>query len=235
MNQNHQKIFTNDGIPKVVIGLALTIGLMEIMFSLGKFGVGLSADEGTWRLMAIRDFGVWQPILDQSQVNGESLPRTLLRLVTFPFIDYNFMGAAFGFVFTLAIGKFIGRFISQVGIIGIFFSASIIGALCYGFIFEEQLPLLGASPGYFGFLGGYFAISILAIELTNSQRNAMMSMPLMLLGLQLFVRIFFGGPNFWVADLGGFITGIFGAVIARFGFIKGCIIVFELLNKRGRK
>ena len=235
MNNNQTDLPTTTGIPRGVLALAVLVGSIEVLFSLGEMGLGLAVNETSWRAMAVHNYGVWLPLFDMDPAADESVLRSLVRLITYPFIDYSFVATLFGVVFILAMGKFISNFLNQVQVVMIFFLSTIVGGLGFGLFYSGTLPLIGSSPGFFGFFGGVFTVALLPIDTGITNRRALISMPLLLLGLQIVLGILAGGLSIWIADLAGFIAGSVGTLVIMFGFVRGFYIIVEVLfNRRDR-
>jgi len=194
-------------LPPVVIALAIIIGGTEIMMQLASNGF-IGGENGVgWRVDAIRSFGFYDPIFEYMRETGTYNWSTLSRFVSFPFVHFAFTHAAFAVVMILAIGKAVGDVFHPVSVIVLFVASSIIGALAYGLVGDSQYPLIGAYPAVYGFLGAFTWLLWLKAGATGDSRLKAFRLIGVLLALQLFYRVAFGGGNDWVADLAGFATG----------------------------
>ncbi|MEM8555872.1 MAG: rhomboid family intramembrane serine protease [Pseudomonadota bacterium] len=194
-------------LPAAVVALATVIIGVELIISLMEqpiFG-GLSA--GDTRINLLERYAFFGQRLDLMLSNGQFPVQWLITFVTYPFIHASLWSAVFVCVFILAMGKIVGEAFGSVAVLSLFFASSIFGALIYGLLLNEDFPLIGAWPGVYGLIGGFtFVLWVRQQALGESSARAFQLIAL-LLGLQLFFGLLFGGHNDWVADLAGFACG----------------------------
>ena len=103
MDQENNSLF-NDLHP-VVLGLAVVIFGLEVMFQLATAGLlGGSGGIG-WRMAAVRDYGVFHEIAAWMFANNSYPAHDLMRLVTYPLIHGGFIHAVFVSVFAVGCDK----------------------------------------------------------------------------------------------------------------------------------
>ena len=219
-------------IPPVIIALAVIVGGIEIMLQLSSRGF-IGGEEGiSWRVDAIRAFGFYDPIFEYMRETRTYNWETFGRMITFPFIHFAFTHAAFAIVMILAIGKAVAEVFHSVSVVLLLVACSIIGAAAYGMVDNSHYPLIGAYPAVYGLLGAFTWLLWLKAGATGDSRLKAFRLIGVLLALQLFYRLSFGGGNDWVADLAGFVTGfLLSFVLAPDGRAR-IIGWIEVLRKR---
>lgn len=218
-------------LPKSVVVLAAFIGGIEILFSLSESAslFGFAGDQ--LRLVAIRDFGFWDPIFSAQITTFNFINKESLRFFTYTFIHFHFVSALISVVLTLAFGNLLARFVNDLQIITFFVLSAFFGALGYSLLLNEQFPLLGSSPGFFGFIGGFiFVLSFQYLE-GNYDFDGMFAIPVFLLSAQIGFQLVLGGPSYWVADLIGFLTGFLLFPLLQFGFVNTLKLFHRLIKK----
>ena len=78
-----------------------------------------------------------------------------MRLVTYPFVHFNFTHALFVVVILLALGKMVGEVFRWWAVLVVFFGAAIAGALAYTLVPGLQAPLIGGYPAVYGLIGAF--------------------------------------------------------------------------------
>jgi membrane associated rhomboid family serine protease len=136
-------------------------------------------------------------------------PDQLMRIVTYPFIHFNFTHALFVIVILLAIGKMVGEVFRWWAVLVVFFGAAIAGALAYTLIPGLRAPLIGGYPPVYGLIGGFTFLLWVNLAAVGANKYRAFSMIGFLLGIQLVFGLIFGGGWEWVADLSGFLAGFF--------------------------
>ncbi|MCY4309165.1 MAG: rhomboid family intramembrane serine protease [Rhodobacteraceae bacterium] len=218
-------------LPKSIVILATIIGGMEFLFSMSESApvFGLTGED--LRLVAMRDFGFWDQIFTAQISTFNIVNKESMRLFTYSFIHVNFVASMFSVVFTLAFGNLLARYANDLQIITFYLMSTFFGALAYGLLLDDSFPLLGSSPGFFGFVGGF--IFLLALQYLDGKKDfeGFFAVPVFLLSAQIGFQLVFGGPNYWIADLIGFITGFLLFPLLQFGFINTLEIFKRLVIK----
>jgi len=193
-------------LPVSVVLLALAIFGVELVLTAAGAGfVGGPAGTG-WRLHALEQYGFYEPLMNWMVENRMIRWEFALRFLTFPFVHGTFTHALFVLVFLLAMGKLVGEVLADWAVLAIFFGASFLGALAYGFVWDTRVMLFGGFPGAYGLVGGFTFIlwAGLAGRATGLQAFTLIAF---LMGIQLIFGLFVGGSLDWVADLAGFVAG----------------------------
>lgn len=194
-------------LPPLVVALAVVVLGIEALFSLGARGIIGGPDAVGWRLAAIRDFGFVDQVFDWMLANGRFPPDQLVRFVTYPLIHISFTHAVFVVIFILAMGKMVSEVFGGLAFLTIFWASSVAGALVYGLVLNQDLPLIGGYPGVYGLIGGYTFLLWVSLIATGGPQYRAFALIGMLLGIQLLFAVFFEVGMDWVADLTGFVAG----------------------------
>jgi len=142
-------------LPPVVWALALPIIAMEVVVNLGARGLVGGPEAVGWRLDALQRFAFSPELMRQMIDQWIFPPEQLMRIVTYPFIHFNFTHALFVIVILLAIGKMVGEVFRWWAVLVVFFGAAIAGALAYTLVPGLQAPLIGGYPPVYGLIGGF--------------------------------------------------------------------------------
>lgn len=194
-------------IPPVVMALFIVILGVELVFTLGSYGVVGGPGAVGWRVAAMERFAFSGPVLDWMIQTRQFPAEHVIRLFSYPFVHGNFTHAIFAGVMLLAMGKMVAEALGPIRTIAIFFASTMVGALAYGLLLDTRIPLIGAFPAVYGLIGGFTYLLWLRLGQMGAQQIRAFSLIGMLLAIQLIFGLFFGGSQDWVADLGGFVTG----------------------------
>ena len=194
-------------IPPVVVGLALAIFGIELVFQAGNAGLIGGPEATGWRLAALEKYGFYEPLFDWMMQNRVFRWDYASRFFTYPFVHGSFTHMVFALVFILALGKMVGEVFSAWAVLLIFFGASAVGALAYGLAWDTRVMLFGAMPAAYGFIGAYSFLLWTRLATTGGNRMQAFGLIFFLMGLQLVWGLIFGSNGDWVADLAGFVTG----------------------------
>ncbi|MGB3406211.1 MAG: rhomboid family intramembrane serine protease [Jannaschia sp.] len=202
-------------LPPVIVAMAVLIGGIEVMFQLGEAGIIGGREAVGWRLTAIRDWAVIDPVYRWMLANGQFPPAEVARLLTYPLLHGNFTHAGFVLVFILALGNVTAPFYPTWRLPVIFFGASIVAALVYLVVFSTDRPLFGGYPGAYALIGVFTYLTTLGLTRADPSRA------FLLIGFLLAIQPVFGlvsgaGLSWvpdWVADLSGFAAGYALAVL----------------------
>lgn len=197
-----------NALPPVVLGLAVVIFGLEVMFQMAMAGLlGGSGGIG-WRMAAIRDWGFFHEVLTWMWVNNTYPATELARFVTYPLIHGSFVHAAFVTVFILAMGKMVAEVFSATAVLVLFWAGSVAGALAFGTILQSPYPLVGGYPGVYALIGGFTFILWANLGLREGANPARaFSLIGMLLAIQVIFAVIQGDWGSVVSDLAGFATG----------------------------
>ncbi|MGC9420193.1 MAG: rhomboid family intramembrane serine protease [Rhodovulum sp.] len=194
-------------LPMVVWLLVLPVIAMEVVLSLGARGIIGGPEAVGWRLAAFEDYAFSGQVFDWMVANGRFPPSQMMRFVTYPFISGGVTHAVFVVVFILALGKMVGEIFRAWAVLAVFFGSAIVGALAYGLLLDDPVPLVGGYPAVYGLIGAFTFLLWVRLAGTGANQYRAFTLIGVLLGIQLVFGLLFGGSNDWVADLAGFATG----------------------------
>ena len=206
MSSRHDESPINP-LPPIVVALALVIFGVELVFQAGSRGFAGGAQGVGWRLQALRDYGFFGEILDWMIATNRWPLEHLKRFVTYPFIHVSFTHTLMVLVFLLALGKMVGEVFGTIAVLVVFFLSAFVGALAYGLLLNDPVPLIGGYPAVYGLIGSYTFMLWLSLAGTGDNQMRAFTLIGFLMGLQLAFGLLFGGSKNWVADLSGFATG----------------------------
>ncbi|MAQ46871.1 MAG: rhomboid family intramembrane serine protease [Confluentimicrobium sp.] len=198
-----------NAIPPVVLLLTAALALPELLFWASKSGLVPGARGGDdMRLFALQRFAFSGELMDRMRAAGQYPFAGMIRLISYPFVHASFTQMVFAAVFVLALGKMVGEVFSQMAVAVIFFASAICGALIYTLLLDDPRPLIGGFPAAYGLIGAYTFILWVGYGAVGQNQYRAFSLIGFLLAIQLVFGLLFGGGNDWVAELGGFVTGL---------------------------
>lgn len=202
-----------NAVPPAVLALAAVIVGIEIVFQLGRLGIIGGPSAVGWRLGAMEEYGFFDMVFEAMRAQGHWPLEHLRRFVSYAFVHVSLTHAVIAAVFILALGKMVGESFGNFAVVLIFFLASAVGALAYGLLSSNAMPLLGAYPAAYGLIGAY--TFILWLGLRHMQENQLQAFRLIgfLMGVQLLFALLFGGGPDWIGDFAGFVTGFVTAAL----------------------
>lgn len=207
-------------LPVSVILLFLPIVVVEGYFAGAEAGLWGAFDT---RLTVIRDYAVI-PELVSALINAGYWNLDLfLPFVTHPFVHSSFLNAVFAGVLLLAMGKFVGEAMGDLAIAVIFFASAIMGALAYLILLPDTYPVFGGFPAVYGLIGAFTFVRFSDANGLKQQQMMAFQLLAFLMVLNLVFTFVFGGPNTWMADLVGALTGFFLAAALNPGGIDQVI------------
>ena len=206
-------------LPPIVVALALIIFGVELLFQLGHRGILGGAEGVGWRLNAQRDYGFFGQVFAWMRQTGNWPVEHLMRFVTYPFVHVAFTHMLMVIVFLLALGKMVGEVFGTYAVLIIFFGSAVVGALAYGFLVPNDVPLVGGYPAVYGLIGSYTFMMWLSYGHAGESRLRAFQLIGFLLGIQLLFGLIFGANKDWLADLAGFATGF----VISFALVPGAI------------
>lgn len=198
-----------NAIPPVVAALALVMAAVEVVLTLADLaGVGMGL-----RSALIEDYAVWGAILDAMWARGIAPPEHVMRLLTYPFVNFSFLGAAFGTAMLLALGKVVGEVFAPWATLTVFSGSAVLGALVWAALTGDPGPLAGAFPGVYGLIGAYTFLMWTRLAALGSRRIEAFRLIAVLLAIQLLFGLLLGGRSDWIADAAGFAAGFALSVV----------------------
>lgn len=214
-----------NAIPPVVAALALLMAAVEVALTLaGLAGIGRD-----WRAGLIQDYAFWGVMLEAAASGVMPPAEAVMRLLTYPFVNVSFMGAAFGTAMLLALGKVVGEVFSAPATLAVFSASAAFGALVWALVAGDPGPLFGAFPGVYGLIGAYTFLMWTRLAALGRQRAEAFRLIGVLMAIQLAFGLLLGGRPDWVADLAGFVAGFGLSVVVSPG---GWAALRERLRQR---
>lgn len=194
-------------VPTVVWALLLPMLAAEIVFQLGAAQLAGGPEAVGWRLGAMQQYGFFGQLLPLVLDPGAAPAGTMIRFVSYAFINASFTQFLFVAVFLLALGKMVASVFRAWAVLVVFLGSAAIAALVYGLIRGDAAVLVGGFPAIYGLIGAF--TFILWMNLAHVGANPYRAFTLIgaLLGIQLLFGILFGAAPDWIADLAGFVAG----------------------------
>lgn len=193
-------------VPLVLV--ALITGIELILTAAGNGFVGGAQGIG-WRSAAFQDYAFAPGVMTEIFDRGRGSFDLWKRFVSYAFIHVNFTHALWVVVLLLALGKFVGEVLRPIPFLILFFASSILGATIYGVFAWKNTGLVGAYPGVYGLIGAYTYIMWLTLERMGENQLKAFRLIGILLGLMLVYSMLFGSSPTWIAEISGFLIGLF--------------------------
>lgn len=202
-----------NSVPPVPLLLVLTMAGIELTFSAAANGwVGGAAGVG-WRAVAFQDYAFAPAVMTEIFERGRGSFDLWKRFVTYPFVHLGFTHALWACVLLLALGKFVGDIFRPVAFLLLFLICTVFGAVIYGLLSPTNTGLAGAYPGIYGLIGAYTYLMWLRLEQVGENQLKAFRLIGVLLGLLLVYSMLFGAAPTWIAEVAGFVIGLFAAPI----------------------
>jgi membrane associated rhomboid family serine protease len=158
-------------------------------------------------MAAVQRFGFSDALFEHMATTRRLPAEGVWRFLTYGFVHASLTHAIFGAVLLLALGKAVSEVFSVAATVAILLAGAVAGALAYALFQDSRAMLIGIYPAVWGLLGAYTWGLWRKADATGRARLMAFRLVALLLFLQLFFRLTFGGGNEWVADLGGFLAG----------------------------
>lgn len=197
-----------NALPAVVVGLALLIGAIEIMFQIGSYGVIGGVDAVGWRISAIERFGFFDVVFESMRRHNDWPLEHVMRFFTYGFVHSGMTHAAMGVVFVLALGKKLTEIYGAGRFLAIFCVSLVMGSLCYGLFVNSPVQLNGVMPGAYGLIGAYGVMLWLGLGVTSDRARAIALVSIIFAIQPLFLFLFGGEKRLLVAMFAGAFAGI---------------------------
>ena len=198
-----------NSVPLVPLLLVAAVALVELTLTAAANGWLGGAQGVGWRSGAFQDYAFAPTVMTEIFERGRGSFDLWKRFVTYPFVHYSFTHALWACVLLLALGKFVGEIFRPVAFAILFFACTIFGALIYGALSWQNTPLLGAYPGAYGLIGAYTYLMWLTLERMGENQLKAFQLIGVLLGLMLIYSMIFGSSPTWIAEVAGFVLGLF--------------------------
>ena len=198
-----------NSVPLVPLVLVLIIAGVELTLTAASNGFIGGARGIGWRAGVFGELQFYPELITQIFERGVWSIDYLKRFVTYPFVHANFTHALWACVLLLALGKFVGEIIKPVAFAILFFLSSIVGALVYGALSWQNVQLIGAYPGVYGLIGAYTYLMWLTLGRLGENQLKAFQLIGILLGILLVYAMIFGSTPTWIAEVSGFLAGLF--------------------------
>lgn len=198
-----------NAIPIVPLLLVLIIAGIELTLTAAENGLVGGAQGVGWRATAFREMQFFPELMTELFERGRWTLDYLKRFVTYPFIHASFTHALWASVLLLALGKYVGEIYRPIAFLILFFVSTIIGAAVYGVLAWQNTQLIGAYPGVYGLIGAYTYLMWLTLGRMGENQLKAFQLIGILLGLLLVYSMIFGSSPTWIAEVAGFVTGLF--------------------------
>lgn len=214
MEENsHRPELPFNALPPAVVGLALVLGGIELLFQIGSYGIVGGANAVGWRIDAMEQFAFFDTVFEAMRDEGRWPFEHVMRFVTYAGVHHSITHAAMVIVFILALGKMVGETFGNVAVLVVFGASVLAGSLAYGLILDTNVQLVGAYPGAYGLIGSYTLMLWIGLGAMEQNQFRAFSLIGFLLAIQLVFALFFGRSLDWVADVAGFVTGFVVSIL----------------------
>ncbi len=202
-----------NSIPMVPLVLVLVIMGIELILSAAGNGYIGGAQGLGWRNAAFQDYAFAPAVVTEIFERGRGSFAVWQRFVTYAFLHVSFTHALWASVLLLALGKYVGEIFRPAAFAILFFATTIFGALVYGALSWQNTPLVGAYPGVYGLIGAYTYLMWLTLGRMGENQLKAFQLIGILLGLLLIYSMLFGATPTWIAEVAGFVVGLFLAPV----------------------
>jgi len=207
-------------LPKSVILLLCLIIFIELILQSGEKGLIGDQNSIAWRMELVRKYGFFDSIFEWMRINNTYNVNDLLRFFTFNFIHRSFTEIIFVLVFIAAFGKFTAEVYGDLAFLIIFLLSGAFAALGYGTFLNGTL-LIGAYPAVYGVIGAFTWVQFYLQRTKGLSGFQAFHLIIIFMVISLVYNIIYSNNNNeWVAEIIGFITGFFLAIIIMFAKMK---------------
>ncbi|MGJ8609622.1 MAG: rhomboid family intramembrane serine protease [Octadecabacter sp.] len=202
-----------NSVPMVPLALVFIIAGIELTLSAAGNGFIGGAQGIGWRNAAFQDYAFVPAVMTEIFERGRGTFNLWQRFVTYAFIHGSFTHALWACVLLLALGKYVGEVFRPAAFAILFFTSTIGGALVYGALSWQNTPLVGAYPGVYGLIGAYTYLTWLTLGRMGENQLKAFQLIGILLGILLVYSMIFGSTPTWIAEVAGFVIGLFIAPV----------------------
>ncbi len=192
-------------LPRVLLGLAGVIALIEVVLTLADTGYLADAN------LRLRAFGLgafWTGLL-HGEYRAAYTGQAGLMFLTHAFLHGSFLHMAMNTTILLAMGRFVEEAYSPKVILPLFLLGAIGGGAVYGLLTTGLSPMVGASGAVFAFLGLWVVWDWRRHRMAGVSVQPIYMRVAVLAGLNVVFYFGLGGMLAWQAHLGGFLVGLF--------------------------
>ena len=209
MHSPHHNESPFNSIPLVPLALVIVIALIELTLTAAANGLLGGAQGVGWRSTVFNNFQFYPEIMTEIFERGRGTFDLWKRFATYPFLHQGGIHALWACVLLLALGKFVGEIFHPLAFLLLFFVCSIFGAAIYGLLAWQNTQLIGAYPGVYGLIGAYTYLMWLTLGRMGENQLKAFQLIGILLGILLVYSMLFGSTPTWIAEVAGFLVGLF--------------------------
>ncbi len=196
-------------VPLAPLALVAVIVVVELVLSAAANGFAGGAQGIGWRAGAFQDYAFAPAVMTEIFERGRGSIDMWKRFVTYAFVHVSFTHALWATVLLLAMGKYVGEILRPLPFLLLFFVTTIGGAAIYGLSSPINTPLLGAYPGVYGLIGAYTYLMWLTLGRLGENQLKAFQLIAVLMGLLVIYSMLFGSTPTWIAEVSGFVIGLF--------------------------
>lgn len=209
--QSHESPFNT--VPPMIAVLAVIIMGIEVLLTLGSYGVVGGREAIGWRVRAFEEFGFAPGVWEYTAGRGLWTLDLVKRFVTYAFVQTDFIGALFGAAMLLALGKFVGDWFHWAAALVVILVSTVGAAVIFGIAAPVVTgggnpPLIGVFPAVYGLIGAFTYIMWLRLGQMGANQLAAFRLIGWLMLLQLIFGLFPGQNVNWIGDVAGFVIGL---------------------------
>lgn len=189
-------------------GLIALCVLVELALQLSDHGL---LPFSRARQTAYEYAGFWPGLLTTWRPNYTAQPYTMF--VTYAALHGGFMHLAVNMITLYSLGLVVMDRVGNRGFVLLYAAAILGGALCFGLLAKTIQPMVGASGGLFGLLGGILAWNYVDRFTAARRLWPVWRVILGLVALNLVMWWAMDGHLAWQTHLGGFVAGWVAALL----------------------
>ncbi len=202
-----------NSVPLVPLVLVAVIVAVELVLSAAAQGWITGPAGIGWRAGVLQDYAFAPAVMTEIFERGRGTFDLWKRFATYPFVHGSFTHALWAAVLLLALGKFVGEVFRPMAFLLLFALCSVFGAAVYGIASPRNVALFGAYPGIYGLIGAYTYLMWLTLERMGENQLKAFQLIGILLGLMLVYSMIYGAAPTWIAEVAGFLIGLFVAPV----------------------
>lgn len=189
-------------IPRVLIAIVAICTLIEGLLQLGDTGI---LGSGRLRTIAYEYCVFWPGLLQDWHSNYPG--QAYVMFVSYAFLHGGLLHLALNMITLVSIGRAVCERVDTRGFALLYLAAILGGALGYALLSNSNHPMVGASGGLFGLVGGLLAWNTIDRVAAASPLWPIARAVLLLIALNLVFWWAMDGLLAWQTHLGGFVAG----------------------------
>lgn len=195
-------------VKPVVLVLFLAMLGIEAVFSLGAAGYVGGPEAVGWRLGAIQKYAFSGTIFDAMLQEWRWPLEQVMRTFTYPFVHASLTHTVIAAVIFVALGKMVGDAYGSVAAVVLFVVPAALGAIAFAVLTDSGLPILGAFPVIYAYVGAYTYVNWVRLGARGEPRYKAFSLIAVLLALQLIFGVAYQSGPIWVSEVVAFCVGL---------------------------